>query len=204
MSSMSQGIDFNYTFKSCKMQKSQLKRMSFMSYGIYYNFTIHNFKIQGIIWSECASCPWAFITILQLILLKYKGSAEANLSQPKPMSSTSYGNYYNFTTKCYKLLRISWRKWAPCPTAVLSGLGRHSTHPWRWSHLPFRGHWPYRLRSNNIGSCSRTNEWQLSTYPQHRIPALIPHGIKASVCCLQRVSWSEWGPCPTAFTTILQ
>jgi hypothetical protein len=65
--------------------------------------------------------------------------------------------------------------------AVLSGLGCRYTHPGRWIHLPFRGHWPYRLRSNN-GSCSRTNDWQLSIYPRRRIPAFIPHGIKASLC----------------------
>ncbi len=66
--------------------------------------------------------------------------------------------------------------------AVLSGLGRRYTHPGRWIHPPFRGHWPYRLRSNN-GSCSRKNDWQLSIYPRRRIPAFIPHGgIKASLC----------------------
>ncbi len=52
-----------------------------------------------------------------------------------------------------------------------------------WIHLPFRGHWPYRLRSNN-GSCSRTNDWQLSIYPRRRIPAFVPHGIKANLCVL--------------------
>ncbi len=48
----------------------------------------------------------------------------------------------------------------------------------RWIHLPFRGHWPYRL------SCSRTNDWQFSTYPRRRIPAItsIPHGSKATLC----------------------
>ena len=40
-----------------------------------------------------------------------------------------------------------------------------------WFHLPFRGHWPYRLRSNNWyrlrsnnWSCSRTNDWHLPWY----------------------------------------
>ncbi len=65
--------------------------------------------------------------------------------------------------------------------AVLSGLGRRYTHPGRYVYLPFRGHWPYRLRSNN-GSCSRTNDWQLSINPRRRIPAFIPHAIKASLC----------------------
>ncbi len=32
------------------------------------------------------------------------------------------------------------------------------------------------------GSCSRTNAWQLSTYPRRRIAACIPHGNKASLC----------------------
>ncbi len=65
--------------------------------------------------------------------------------------------------------------------AVLSGLGCRYTHPGCWIHLPFRGHWPNRLRSNN-GSCSRTKDWQLSTYPRRRIPAFISHGIKAGLC----------------------
>ncbi len=66
--------------------------------------------------------------------------------------------------------------------AVLSGLGSHYTHPRRWIHLPFRGHWPYRFTSrSNSGSCSRPNNWQLSTYPRRRIPAFIPHGMKASL-----------------------
>ena len=74
--------------------------------------------------------------------------------------------------------------------AVLSGLGCRYTHPGRWIHLPFRGHWPYRLRSNN-GSCSRTNDWQLSIYPRRRIPAFIPHGIKASLCvCIIMNVWN--------------
>ena len=60
-------------------------------------------------------------------------------------------------------------------------LRRCYTHPGRWIHLPFRGHWPCRLRSNN-GSCSRSNDWQHPTNPRRRIPAFIPHGIKASVC----------------------
>jgi hypothetical protein len=67
--------------------------------------------------------------------------------------------------------------WFSC----LSGLGRRYTRPGRWIHLLFRGHWPYRLRSNN-GSCSRTNAWQLSTYPRRRIPAFVPHGFRASLC----------------------
>ena len=70
--------------------------------------------------------------------------------------------------------------------AVLSGLGCRYTHPGRWIHLPFRGHWPYRLRSNNC-SCSMTNAWQLSTFPRRRIPAFIPHGIKASLCADVRI-----------------
>jgi hypothetical protein len=37
--------------------------------------------------------------------------------------------------------------------AVLSGLGRRYTHPGRWIHLPFRGHW------NNNGSYSTTNDF---------------------------------------------
>jgi hypothetical protein len=61
------------------------------------------------------------------------------------------------------------------------GLGRHYTHPGRWRHLPFRCHWPYRINSIN-GSCSRTNNWQLSTYPQRRLLAFIPHGINTSLC----------------------
>jgi hypothetical protein len=44
-----------------------------------------------------------------------------------------------------------------------------------WLHLSFRGHWPYQLKSNN-GSCSRTNAWQLSTYPRRRVPAFVPYG----------------------------
>ena len=80
--------------------------------------------------------------------------------------------------------------------AVLSGLGCRYTHPGRWIHLPFRGHWPYRLRSNN-GSCSRTNDWQLSIYPRRRIPAFIPHGIKASLCVGRPVP-SPDAPTPVA------
>jgi hypothetical protein len=34
----------------------------------------------------------------------------------------------------------------------------------------------------NNGSCSRTNDYQLSTHTRRRIPAFIPHGIKASLC----------------------
>ena len=36
----------------------------------------------------------------------------------------------------------------------LSGLGRCWTHPASWLHLsflPFRGHWPYQCRSDNLG-----------------------------------------------------
>ena len=54
--------------------------------------------------------------------------------------------------------------------AVLSGMGRCNTHPGRWIHLPFHGHWPYWLRSNNC-SCSRTNALQLSTFPRCRFIA---------------------------------
>ncbi len=57
----------------------------------------------------------------------------------------------------------------------------HYTHPGRWRHLPFRCYWPNWINCNN-GSCSRTNNRQLSTYPQRRLPAFIPHGIKASLC----------------------
>jgi hypothetical protein len=49
--------------------------------------------------------------------------------------------------------------------AVLSGLGRRYTHPGRWIHLPFRGHRPYRLRSNN-GSCSWTNDDSIKWHTQ--------------------------------------
>jgi hypothetical protein len=81
--------------------------------------------------------------------------------------------------------------------AVLSGLGRRYTHPERWIHLPFRGHWPYRLRSNH-GNCFRTNDWQLSIYPRRRIPAFIPHGIKASLCDLRRPGlYVRHMPCST-------
>jgi hypothetical protein len=83
------------------------------------------------------------------------------------------------------------------PVAVLSGLGRSYTHPGRWIHLPFRGHWPYRLRSNN-GSCSRTNDWQLSMKfylsptqnPCLHSSKFIPHGIKASLCELLSIMMS--------------
>jgi hypothetical protein len=81
--------------------------------------------------------------------------------------------------------------------AVFSGLGCRYTHPGRWIHLPFRGHWPYLLGSNN-GSCSRTNDWQLFTYFRRRIPVFIPCGIKASLCVKEdseglriRVSWRK-------------
>jgi hypothetical protein len=85
--------------------------------------------------------------------------------------------------------------------AVLSGLGCRYTHPGHWNHLPFRGHWPYLLGSNNV-SCSRTNDWQLSTYFRRtgRIPVFIPYGIKASLCVKEdseglriRVPWRKSG-----------
>jgi hypothetical protein len=69
--------------------------------------------------------------------------------------------------------------------AVLIGLGRRYTHPGRWIRLPFRDHWPYRLRSNNV-SCSSTNDWQFSIYPRRRIPAFILHGNKASISATGR------------------
>jgi hypothetical protein len=71
------------------------------------------------------------------------------------------------------------------PLVFLSGLGRRYSHPGRSIHLPFRCHWPYRLRSNN-GNCSRANDCQLSTYLRRRIPALIQHDIKASLCVHSR------------------
>ncbi len=67
----------------------------------------------------------------------------------------------------------------PLVLALLSGQG----HPGLWFHPPFRCHWPYWLWSNT-GSCSRTKGWHLSTYPRRKIPAFIPHGIKASLCVL--------------------
>ena len=30
---------------------------------------------------------------------------------------------------------------------------------------------------HRYGCCSRTNAWQLSTYPRHRIPAFVPYGL---------------------------
>ncbi len=38
-----------------------------------------------------------------------------------------------------------------------------------WIRLYVLGHW--------YGCCSRTNAWQLSTYPRRRIPAFVPYGL---------------------------
>ena len=73
--------------------------------------------------------------------------------------------------------------------AVLSGLGRRLTHAVKWLHLPFRGHWPCPLRSNNSG-CSRTNagHWQLASYPQRTIPASYRMVLNLAFASVQRDS----------------
>jgi hypothetical protein len=38
------------------------------------------------------------------------------------------------------------------------------------------------------GRCSRTNAWQLSTYPRRRILALIQYDIKASLRCTSNIA----------------
>ena len=63
------------------------------------------------------------------------------------------------------------------------------TLPGGWLHLSFRGHRPYRFRSDNC-SCSRTNARQFPNYPGRRIPALLPFGIKASRVSLELESYS--------------
>ena len=56
------------------------------------------------------------------------------------------------------------------------------TLPGSWLHLSFRGHRPYRFRSDDC-SCSRTNAWQFPTYPRRRIPAFLPFSLKAGRVC---------------------
>ena len=45
------------------------------------------------------------------------------------------------------------------------------TLPGDWPYLSFRGHWPYRVRSDD-GSCSRTNAWQFSYLSPTQNPCL--------------------------------
>ncbi len=75
-----------------------------------------------------------------------------------------------------------------------------------WMHLPFRGHWPYRLRGNNRhGSCSRTNDWQLSTHPQRRISAFIPMISKLACVCVCYMTYIvlvlQWSRTERVFST---
>ncbi len=67
-----------------------------------------------------------------------------------------------------------------------------------WIRSYVRGHWYgcslYRktllpMKDNSTSSCSRTNIWQLSTYPRRRVLAFIPYGssvlteMERFVCC---------------------
>ncbi len=56
--------------------------------------------------------------------------------------------------------------------------------PWKLDSSARSWSLTYLLRSNN-GSCSRKNNLHLSTYPRRKIPADMPHGIKASSCVHQ-------------------
>jgi hypothetical protein len=83
-------------------------------------------------------------------------------------------------------------------------LGRCYRYPGPWLHLPFRGHWPYWSSSNN-SSCSRMNDWQLSTYPRvtDTCSAFTLHGVKASFWALYMPVCSGQSVCHSFVTFVL-